>query len=410
MGRLEFGTGGGESAAPDGASDNQNVYEPPGSSAGAGAPPGAAGAAGPSTSIAGTPVAGAPGPSTSIAGTPVAGAPSAALPPAAPLPAVTDKPKRQLAGWITDEAGGKLVTDSRYGRDSDWDGHDLVTGMSPEVRPPAEGAELVQKWRFTSAFGPPQGWGSPGTEHIHCVVEWVLEEAYDRDDGIDVDANTKQRYVSVNDPSCATLPYEIRETLVLRDEQAYGLPPDVEEQQRRFRVRARTHAPTQVRLRDGNGHRTQTWLVMGFHVGCKVDLEHGFIAPCVYVGYSGYQRDLARPPPRECTMPQCVACDLNGDQRMYAYHWRFHCPCFEQYDKFLGIDGLLPYVNLHQLPVVTPSIALELCPEEWFASTQSRLVWYCPPLGAATSGPWTRASSSASGPLPRVIVNEPPGS
>jgi hypothetical protein len=116
-------------------------------------------------------------------------------------------------------------------------------------------------------------------------------------------------------------------------------------------LRQRARCKHRVIVRDKTGARSVPPIraVVGFHEGQTVT-PTGWAYECVYLGEAGYQRDLTAPPPVECTMPECLDVDFHHERKYYAYHWRIHCPCFKEYDVTIGIQGLLPYVNLHGAP------------------------------------------------------------
>ena len=224
-----------------------------------------------------------------------------------------------------------LGTDTDFKR---WSGVNLVSGYAVGVRPPALNEDEYVERRYTQSF----------VYERSCKVPARDRECFNDE------PNRAQTYVFADDPACRS------RNICISGGQAWeksfpghgALPPEEEEEQRKMRMNLRCGRGTRVRLLDADGWPTMPRIdaVTGFHERL-LPTHRGWISPSVFVSEKGKQSDLRLPPRTECTMPECTACDANGDQRVYAFHWRVHCPCYCLLNRHLRIEGLLPYVNLH---------------------------------------------------------------
>ena len=196
----------------------------------------------------------------------------------------------------------------------------------------------------------------------NLTYEWeVPQEAQDQDRHWH-DPNRLVYYVKAEDVLCRTLMLEVSGGNVHKRPIDFGFGGGAELEQSELRNRARI---VPVRVKDAAGRSTALVFWAGFHVGLKVS-SNGWRYASVYLSERGHQSDLTKPPRTECMMPECIERDANGDRKCHAFHWRIHCPCHDKYNRHLGIHGLLPYVNLHNLGgppgVAGPSNATALPP------------------------------------------------
>ena len=189
-------------------------------------------------------------------------------------------------------------------------------------------------------WGEDCGWGT-----CYYVNHWVPQEAGDQDFHFQ-HPNRWVYYVKAEDPLCSTLMLEVSAGNVHKRAIDFGFGGLADPEQSELRKKAR--ASLSVTVKDAAGHSTGLVSWMGFHDGLKVS-SNGWRYASVYLSEHGHQSDLTKPPRTECMMAECIECDANGDRKCHAFHWRIHCPCYTKYNKHLGIHGLLPYVNLHNL-------------------------------------------------------------